>query len=174
MMAADVLAATRLLKAAAAPRSAATAVPTALGDAVAARFAATAVLTRPRKIESSRGRDACSQGCRSRTSTRCDIVELTVRQLYGTFSIRYADGCQKRRGGHQTKNVTTHSTAFHNQALKIALDTIEVGSHFSWYNYVRGRNYNGCLREVTDFITIFNFGSLTPRGRMLFVTRRAG
>src|SRR5258705_9408398 len=50
MMAADVLAATRLLKAAAAPRSAATAVPTALGDAVAARFAATAVLTAPAKL----------------------------------------------------------------------------------------------------------------------------
>src|SRR5712672_1358519 len=49
-MAADVLAASRLLKAPAAPRSAPTARPTALGFAMAARFAATAVLTAPAKL----------------------------------------------------------------------------------------------------------------------------
>src|SRR6185437_14031216 len=50
MVAAAVLAATRLLKAAAAPRFAATAVPTAKGSTAAARFAATAVLTAPAKL----------------------------------------------------------------------------------------------------------------------------
>src|ERR1700730_14478324 len=50
MMAADVLAANRLLKAAAAPRSAPTAVPTAPTFAMAARFAGTAVLTAPAKL----------------------------------------------------------------------------------------------------------------------------
>ena len=51
-------------------------------------------VNRPRIIESSRGCDVCSQSCRSRASTRGNIVELTIRQLYGTFSIRYADGCK--------------------------------------------------------------------------------
>jgi len=135
MTAADVLATTRLLKAAAAPRSAPTAAPTALGDAMAARFAATAVLTAPAKLRAPVVATLAARFCRSRASTRGNIVELTVRQLYRTFSIRYADGCQKRRGGHQTNNVTTHRIPFHNQVLKIALDTIEVGSHLSWYNY---------------------------------------
>jgi hypothetical protein len=39
-----------------------------------------------------------------RGSTRGDLVELTVRQLYRIFSIRYADGRQQRRRGRQTKN----------------------------------------------------------------------
>jgi hypothetical protein len=48
--AAAVLVASRLLEAAAAPRSAATAVPTARGFTPAVRFAATAVLIAPAKL----------------------------------------------------------------------------------------------------------------------------
>ena len=56
-------------------------------------------------INNNVGITTASHVCRSRASTRGNIVELTVRQLYLTFSIRYADGCQKRRGGRQTNNV---------------------------------------------------------------------
>ena len=63
-------------------------------------------------INNNIGITTASHVCRTRASTRGNIVELTVRQLYRTFSIRYADGCQKRRGGRQTNNVTTHPHSF--------------------------------------------------------------
>ncbi|HEX4615688.1 MAG TPA: hypothetical protein VH230_07205 [Stellaceae bacterium] len=37
--------------------------------------------------------------------------------LYTICSIRYTDGRQQRRCGHQTDNLTTHCTPLHNQAL---------------------------------------------------------
>jgi hypothetical protein len=61
---------------------------------------------RQQSIELLRGRHAC----RSLASTRGDLVELTARQRYRTFGIRYADGRQQRRCWHQTNNLTMHRT----------------------------------------------------------------
>src|SRR5690348_11990104 len=76
-------------------------------------------VNRPHKIESSRGRDACSQ---SRVTTRGNIVELNVRQIYRTFSIRRSicsirdtDGRRQRHCGHQTNDSTPHRTHLHNK-----------------------------------------------------------
>src|SRR6266850_3700708 len=64
-------------------------------------------VNRQQSIELLRGR---RQGCRSLAITRGDLVELAVRQRYGTFSIRYADGRQQRHCGHQTNYLTMHRT----------------------------------------------------------------
>jgi len=89
-------------------------------------------VSRQQSIELCRSR---RQGCRSLAITRADLVELTVRQRYRTFSIRYADGRQQRPCGHQTNNATTHRTlSMISMLFEGILNPSKLASHFSFYD----------------------------------------